>query len=112
MRVAAGDSFMDDILPCSRRAMLKGLFLGAAAWAFKSLLPGSASLAGENKPAAPKPPRPPGTCGGWCDKTGNGMCDRSEQATKPCGALKCAGNKSNVSRKDAKAKGAPDGTCA
>ena len=66
------------------------------------------------KPAA-KPagkPRPPGTCGGWTDPGGNGICDRSENGPKPCGAVRCPGHKDNAKRDAARAAGAPDGTCA
>jgi hypothetical protein len=40
------------------------------------------------------------------------MCDRSEKAEKPCGAVNCPGHKNNPKRALARQKGAPVGTCA
>lgn len=78
-------------------------FLGG--WA-----PTLAAAAEANPPAKAKPPRPPRTCGGWVDRGGNGICDRSENGGG-CKALKCPSNKGNPKIAAAKAKGAPDGIC-
>ncbi len=94
----------------SRRDVLK---IGAAIVAAGVILPGisvSSLLAADKKKKGP--PRPPGTCGGWCDGDGNGSCDRSEKKDKPCNAVKCPGHVKNELRAKAKENGAPDGTCA
>lgn len=88
-----------------RRHFLKTLVLGLLAF-------GGRGLAAQAAPAVQPKTRPPGTCGGWTDAGGNGKCDRSEKADKPCGAVKCPGHVKNVARAEAEKNGAPAGTCA
>lgn len=50
------------------------------------------------------PKRPPGTCGAWSDKNGDGSCDNS----KSCRKQNCPAHADNPKRK----ADAPKGTCA
>ena len=73
---------------------------------------GGLSQARAANPKEPVKPRPPGTCGGWTDARGNGRCDHSEKAVKPCNALTCPGHGKNKDRDLPAFKSAPAGTCA
>ncbi len=55
-------------------------------------------------------PKPPGTCGGWVDRNGNGICERSENGS--CNAAKCSANKLNPKFAEIAKAGAPKGACA
>ncbi|HPO90228.1 MAG TPA: hypothetical protein P5270_02295 [Victivallales bacterium] len=94
----------------SRRTLLKGIF---TLFVSGLLLPKFHNILYSAEVKKKKSlPRPPGTCGGWCDNDGNGCCDRSERKEKPCNAIKCPGNVKNKLRAKAKEAGAPNGTCA
>jgi hypothetical protein len=90
----------------SRRAFFKFFLIGVSG------LSGLRIFSAENKQKKPEKPRPPQTCGGYIDRNGDGVCERSEQAQKTCDVVKCPGHKKNVLRKTAKKNGAPEGTCA
>jgi hypothetical protein len=102
------------------RGLTRRQFLGSTVlFAVAAAVGGRAAAAPANGAAAPangaRPagkPRPPGTCGGWADGDGNGICDRSENGPKPCGAARCPGHKAHPARAGLKAKGAPEGACA
>ncbi len=90
----------------NRRYFLKAMGVGTL-W---MLGRGARSTLGA--PPAPVPKtRPPATCGGWVDAAGNGSCDRSEKAEKPCGKVTCPGHVKYAGREQAKKDGAPAGTC-
>ena len=93
----------------TRRHLLTRIAPAALAILGLALLSVTSSIAAKEQQ---KPPRPPGTCGGYVDKDGNGACDRSEKAEQPCEAEKCPGNIKNRKREIAKDKGAPEGACA
>lgn len=61
---------------------------------------------------APRKPKPLNTCGGWTDRNGDGVCERSEAVSKPCGAIRCPANKGNANWAGIRKKGAPKGVCA
>ena len=90
----------------SRRSFFKILLLGTAAWWNLRM------FSAENRQKKPGPSRPPQTCGAYSDKNKNGVCDRSEQGIKACGALKCPGCKKNPLWVEARKNGAPAGSCA
>ncbi len=97
----------------TRRDFIRNFPLAVAGATFLfGLFPTRVSAEEAAKKPKVRPPRPLGTCGGWVDKEGNGICDRSEVGEKRCGAKKCPGHKENSLREAATKNGAPYGTCA
>lgn len=88
----------------------RSLILRTPAFFAGLLLLGNGLSASAAQPVK-NPKRPPGTCGGWVDKDGNGCCDRSENGPKPCGKVNCPAHAENSKWKSAKKNGAPKGAC-
>jgi len=87
-----------------RREFLKRLFLIAVAVSAGRYF--TRFAAGQEK----KPARPPGTCSGYTDRNGDGVCDRSAP-DGGCRNAACPANRMNSQWATAKAVGAPAGSC-
>jgi hypothetical protein len=94
----------------NRRHFLKVFGAGALALAGRGVASAfGANHSGQQGHAGPPPKtRPPGTCGGYTDPNADGICERSINGPKPCGAIRCPANVKNVDR----TASTPAGSCA